>query len=142
MSAINVTFVNFTLADSQGQFRALEACAKCKDFQGGSTTWVKGLKFIQLEGLPALAQWSWGSQGVYLDLDGTLLNPETIPPSDLPTSWQLSPGCTLHSAVESNLFDEPDCVYINARNAAYCKPSLTFRRVMLNGHSPRSLYYR
>jgi hypothetical protein len=31
MSAINVTFVNYTLPD--GQFRALEHCGKCKDFQ-------------------------------------------------------------------------------------------------------------
>lgn len=33
MSAINVTFVNFSLPNSQ--FKALEACAKCKDFQVG-----------------------------------------------------------------------------------------------------------
>jgi hypothetical protein len=31
MSAINVTFVNYSSADSQ--FRALEHCGKCKDFQ-------------------------------------------------------------------------------------------------------------
>lgn len=62
LSAVNVTFVNFTLAAEQGQFRALEHCAKCKTFQGGGTTFTQGLKFIQ-EGLPALADWSWGHQG-------------------------------------------------------------------------------
>lgn len=109
--------------------------------QGGSTTWTKGLKFIQ-EGRPALAEWSWGSQGIYLDDDGTLLNTDTLASSELPTSWPLGPGCTLHSAVETDLLDEPECVYINNRNAAYCNPSLAFRRVMLNGHSPKSLYFR
>lgn len=57
--------------------------------QGGSTTFTRGLKFIQ-DGLPALAQWSWGSQGYFLDTDGTLLNADTLPAPDLPVSWQLA----------------------------------------------------
>ena len=48
----NVTFVNFT----GGQFWALEACAKCKTFQGGATTWTAGLRFLQ-QGRPNLATW-------------------------------------------------------------------------------------
>lgn len=109
--------------------------------QGGSTTFTKGLKFIQ-DGLPALAHWSWTSQGYFLDVDGSLLNANTLAPSDWPTGWPLGPGMTLHSAVESNLFDEPECVYISGGNAAYCKPELTFRRVMLNGHGPVALKFR
>jgi hypothetical protein len=111
------------------------------DVQGGSTTFTKGLKFIQ-DGLPALAHWSWASQGYYLDTDGTMLNSNTLPAADQPTDWQLGPGSTLHSAVENKLFDEPECIYINQGNAACCKPDLTFRRVMLKGHSPTALYYR
>jgi hypothetical protein len=109
--------------------------------QGGSTTFTKGLKFIQ-EGLPALAHWSWASQGYYLDTDGTLLNTDTLPASDLPASWQLGPGTTLHSAVEDRLFDRLYCVYVNSGNAAYCKADLAFRRVMLNGHGPAALKFR
>jgi hypothetical protein len=41
MSVINVTFVNFTTSDSQ--FKALEACGKCKTFQGGSTTFTRNI---------------------------------------------------------------------------------------------------
>lgn len=39
MSAINVTFVNYTLPD--GQFKALEHCGKCKDFQ----VWVSYMSY-------------------------------------------------------------------------------------------------
>lgn len=113
----------------------------CNYSQGGSTTFTKGLKFLQ-DGLPAIARWSWTSQGYYLDTDGTLLNADTLAPSDQPTAWPLGPGMTLHSAVETNLFDEPECVYFQAGNAAYCKADLTFRRVMLNGHGPVALKFR
>jgi hypothetical protein len=139
MSVINVTFVNFTTSDSQ--FRALEACGKCKNFQGGSTTFIRNLTFIQ-QGKPAVADWSWGHQGIYLDTDGSLINQNTLDSSDLPTGWNLGPGVTYHSAVESDLFDQPECVYINNGNAAYCKPDLAFRRVMLNGHGPAALKFR
>jgi hypothetical protein len=36
MAAINVTFVDYSV--SNHQFKALEACAKCKDFQASG--WV------------------------------------------------------------------------------------------------------
>jgi hypothetical protein len=52
LSLVNVTFVNFT----GGQLWALEACGKCKSFQGGATTWTAGLRFLQ-PGKPALASW-------------------------------------------------------------------------------------
>lgn len=109
--------------------------------QGGSTTFLKGLQFLQ-DGLPSLATWSWGSQGVFLDTDGTLLSPDTLAAPDWPASWTLGPGATLHSGVETKLLDEPECVYINGGNAAYCRPELTFRRVMLHGHAPPSLVFR
>jgi hypothetical protein len=57
MSLVNVTFVGFT----GGQLWALEACGKCKAFQGGATTWTAGLVFIQ-PGKPALATW-WAHAG-------------------------------------------------------------------------------
>lgn len=116
-------------------------CCPIPASQGGSTTFTSGLKFIQ-DGLPALASWSWTSMGYFLDTDGTLLNPSTLPPADLPAGWSLGPGCTLHSAVETDLFDVPECVYLTTSNGAYCKPDLTFRRLMLNNHSPQSLFYR
>uniref|UniRef100_A0A383WCP6 Fibrocystin-L n=1 Tax=Tetradesmus obliquus TaxID=3088 RepID=A0A383WCP6_TETOB len=139
MSVINVTFVNFTTSNSQ--FRALEACGKCKNFQGGATTFTRNLTFIQ-QGKPALADWSWGHQGIYLDTDGSLINQNTLDSGDLPTGWNLGPGVTYHSAVESQLFNQPECVYIGNGNAAYCKPDLAFRRVMLNGHGPIALKFR
>lgn len=139
MSVINVTFVNFTTSDIQ--FRALEACGKCKNFQGGATTFTRNLTFIQ-QGKPALADWSWGHQGIYLDTDGSLINQNTLDSNDVPTGWNLGPGVTYHSAVESQLFDEPECVYISNGNAAYCKPDLAFRRVMLNSHGPTALKFR
>jgi hypothetical protein len=43
MSVMNVTFVGYT----GGQYVALEACGKCKTFQGGATTHTAGLRFIQ-----------------------------------------------------------------------------------------------
>lgn len=52
LALTNVTLVNFT----GGQFFALEACSKCKTFQGGATTWTAGMKLLQ-SGRPALASW-------------------------------------------------------------------------------------
>ena len=56
MSVVNVTFVNFT-----GSYSALEACGKCKNGEGGATTSVAGLKFLQ-PGFPFLAYWTWAHQ--------------------------------------------------------------------------------
>ena len=53
----DVTFHNFT----GGQFFALEACGKCKTFQGGATSSMAGIKFVQT-GFPALSAWSYGHQ--------------------------------------------------------------------------------
>jgi hypothetical protein len=75
---------------------------------------------------------------VFLDTDGSLINPGTVAAPDLPTAWPLGPGATLHSAVDTRLLDEPDCVYMRGGNAAYCRPELSFRRVMLNGRCPSS----
>jgi hypothetical protein len=60
-SLINVTFVNYT----GGQYYALEACGKCKIYQGGATTFTAGLNFIQ-PGTPAMSTWSWGHQGEWV----------------------------------------------------------------------------
>ncbi len=144
MSLINVTFVDFT----GGQFYALESCGKCKTFQGGATTFTSGLQFVQSDGSrPALSFWSWGHQGVFLDTDGTLINPNTTNPTLLAqaaaANWTVGNGTTWHSAVDSELFDPRECVYVRgdrgSNNGAFCAPSLTFRRVMLNQHDPEAL---
>lgn len=44
MSAINVTFVNYSTSDSQ--FRALEHCGKCKDFQVGMKTQLANVQAV------------------------------------------------------------------------------------------------
>lgn len=58
-SLINVTFSGYT----GGQFYALEACGKCKTFQGGATTHTAGLRFVVPTGVGlGLSKWSWGHQ--------------------------------------------------------------------------------
>ena len=78
-----------------------------------------------------------------LDTDGTLLNSATLPPAIMPTSSStvvLGPGSTLHSAVDNNLFNPDECVYVTtlptSNQAAICGHQLTFRRVMINQHEP------
>ncbi|KXZ49223.1 hypothetical protein GPECTOR_22g814 [Gonium pectorale] len=141
MSLLNVTFVDF--GGSNANFTALEACGRCKQYQGGSTTFTANISFANSDGSkPALSYWSWGHQGVYLDTDGSLLNARTLPDGLLP-SWSLGAGATWHSAVDSELFDPDECVYVRgaatSNDGAFCRPSLTFRRVMLNGHGPEAL---
>ena len=145
MSVINVTFVDFSPTTSGSGFSALEACGKCKTFQGGSTAFTSGLKFVQSDGgKPMLSYWSWGHQGIYQDTDGSLLNAQTLP--SLPSNFSLGPGATWHSAVDNNLFDPAECVYMRgtatSNDGAYCSPALQFRRVMLNRHDPESLAFR
>ncbi|KAG2491954.1 hypothetical protein HYH03_009686 [Edaphochlamys debaryana] len=155
LALTNCTFVDFseTAPAAGAGFSALEACGKCKDFQGGATTFTRGLTFITTDGSPTkLSTWSWGHQGVYQDLDGTLLNAATIPASLLPAGWALGPGATWHSAVDSELFDPAECVYLrSAANAAaapitndgaICSSALTFRRIMLNNHGPDALKFK
>jgi hypothetical protein len=144
LSVINVTFVDFTASTGNGQFYALEHCGKCKTFQGGATSFTSGLKFVQADGSkPRLSFWSWGHQGVFLDTDGSLLNADTLPAGLLPSGWSLGPGASWHSAVENDMFNPDECVYVRGSTApgtsndgALCSPALTFRRVMLNGHGP------
>ncbi|PNH07097.1 Fibrocystin-L [Tetrabaena socialis] len=146
LSLINVTFVDWT----GNQFFALEACGKCKTFQGGATTFMAGLSFVQsnttLFPFPALSSWSYGHQGVFLDTDGTLVNRANLP-TTIPLPWVPgTAGATWHSAVDSQLFDPAECTYVRgmytANDGAVCSPSLIFRRVMLNGHLPMSLQPR
>jgi hypothetical protein len=74
---------------------------------------------------------SSGAQGVFLDTDGSLLSalPDSIK-SQL--SWGVGvPGTTWHSAINSELFDPAECVYVRgahtSNNGALCSPALTFR---------------
>ncbi|KAG2432951.1 hypothetical protein HXX76_008679 [Chlamydomonas incerta] len=145
LSITNVTFVDYT----GGQFFALEGCGKCKTFQGGATSFMKQLRFVQSNGgYPALSSWSYGHQGVYLDTDGSLINSQNLPPELMAAlPWSLAtPGGTWHSAVESELFDPAECVYVRgtatANNGAICSPDLIFRRIMLNEHLPTSIEFR
>ncbi|KXZ47885.1 hypothetical protein GPECTOR_32g498 [Gonium pectorale] len=145
MSVINVTFVDWT----GSRYTALEACGKCKTFQGGGTTFTSRLSFIQSSGgSPALSHWTWGHQGVYLDTDGSLVNAANLPPElseSLP--WPVgTSGATWHSAVESELFNPVECTYVRgvrtSNNGAFCSPDLIFRRIMLNQHTPAAIMYR
>ncbi|KAG2496270.1 hypothetical protein HYH03_005503 [Edaphochlamys debaryana] len=155
MAITNVTFVDFSAtAPLVGpEYSALEACGKCKTFQGGATTFTSGLKFITTDGSPTkLSTWSWGHQGVFQDMDGSLINADTIPASLQPNNWALGPGTTWHSAVESELFDPNECVYLRpetnadadpiTNDGAICSPALTFRRIMLNGHGPEFIKFK
>jgi hypothetical protein len=70
---------------------------------------------------------------VYLDLDGTLINTGTmeLPAAASPPPFPLTmPGITYHSAVESQLFDTAECIYVD-NGGAICRPELTFRRCAL-----------
>ncbi|EFJ47178.1 hypothetical protein VOLCADRAFT_92358 [Volvox carteri f. nagariensis] len=147
MSLINVTFVDFKGWDDCTLFSMLEACGKCKDHQGGSTTFTANISIITSDNSSSMmSYWSWGHQGVYLDTDGTLLNNKSLPASLLPnvgTNVTLGPGATWHSSVESELFDPNECKYVRntrtSNNGAYCSPGLSFRRVMLHDHTPQSI---
>ncbi|GIL91633.1 hypothetical protein Vretifemale_19242 [Volvox reticuliferus] len=149
MSLINVTFIDFKGYDGCTLFSAMEACGKCKNYQGGSTTFTANMSFVTSDNSSTmLSYWGWGHQGIFLDTDGTLLNNKTLPSSLLPdpgTNVNLGPGATWHSAVESELFNPVECKYVRdtrtSNNAAYCSNTLTFRRVMLHGHTPSSILY-
>ncbi|GIL53440.1 hypothetical protein Vafri_9024 [Volvox africanus] len=148
MSMINMTYVDFT-ADKPG-FSVLEACGKCKVYQGGATTFTANTTYVQSDfSTPVLSLWSWGHQGIFLDTDGTLLNGKVFPDALWPDpfgNWTFGPGATWHSAVENDLFDPKECVYVRdvftSNNGAYCSPALTFRRVMVHNHGPESLKYK
>lgn len=60
-----VTFVGYNAAASPPgaaqQFWVFEPCGKCKNFQGGATTFLASLRFQQT-GVPALSYFSWGHQ--------------------------------------------------------------------------------
>lgn len=147
---INVTFVGFL----GGQFRCLETCAHCKDFVGGNTAFCQGLRFLPFGSKPLLTTFSWGHQGVLMDLDGSLLNFATLPGST-PTGWQLGQcsidrgaqmnvprqGCTLHSSIENDLFRPEECFRLDHLSAVVCRPDMTFRRVMINRHTPQFIAF-
>ena len=66
MAVTNVTFANFTAGggaagNNSQPFYAFEPCGRCLQYQGGTTTLVSGLRFVQ-PGRPSLAFWSWGQQ--------------------------------------------------------------------------------
>ena len=61
LSIVNVTLVNYTLSGGGQTLFAFEPCGRCQVFQGGATTSMAGLRFVQ-PGLPALASWSWAHQ--------------------------------------------------------------------------------
>ncbi|KXZ47884.1 hypothetical protein GPECTOR_32g497 [Gonium pectorale] len=145
MSMVNVTFVDWT----GGRFYALEGCGKCKTFQGGATVFTSSLSFVQsYGGYPALSQWSWGHQVVFLDTDGSLVNARNVPPEIWNAfPWPVgAPGATWHSAVENELFDPVECTYVRgvrtSNDGAFCSPDLIFRRVMLNQHTPSAIMFR
>lgn len=52
---------------------ALEACGKCKFRQGGATTMFANITFAGDSGVPGIAKWSWDFQGIFTDMDGTLI---------------------------------------------------------------------
>ncbi|KAL6747058.1 hypothetical protein V8C86DRAFT_3034101 [Haematococcus lacustris] len=112
-SLINVTHVNYTTG---GQFVVLEHCGKCKVFQGGATTFMAGTKLIGPPGAtnPALSTWTWGSQGVFLDVDGSLLSASNLPAALVAAaSFPVGqPGMTWHSAITTDMFraSPEDCV--------------------------------
>ena len=70
-------------------------------------------------------------QGIYLDTDGSLL---TALPNEVKAQlpWGVGVGgTTWHSAVNSQLLDPAECVYVRgahtSNNGALCNPALTFR---------------
>ncbi|GLI70486.1 hypothetical protein VaNZ11_015368 [Volvox africanus] len=188
MALVNVTFVNFhnsslvaaaggtgtgsVTSSSEGQqqqqllpfLSALESCARCMPGQGGATAFTKGIQFLSYTAAanssrPVLSYWSWAQQGVYEDLDGTLLSPTTLglpeawgngttanisttaaaafPPAPVP--WA---GATFHSAIGNHFFDPAECLYFcgpmgqcaaNTNYGAICAPRVgPFRRVFLD----------
>eukprot|EP00798_Chlamydomonas_sp_ICE-L_P008885 gene8886-3764_t len=138
LSIMDVTFVGF----SETPYTCLEACGKCKNFQGGAPAFTGGLKFIQ-DGYPILSLWTWNHQGIFYDTDGTLLNSDTLPSDLLPTNFQLGAGASWHSAIDNELFNPAECTYVDKQHTsnrgAFCSPRLSpFRRIMLNSHTPHN----
>eukprot|EP00879_Flechtneria_rotunda_P011345 GHRR01011850.1.p1 GENE.GHRR01011850.1~~GHRR01011850.1.p1 ORF type:complete len:1721 (+),score=430.30 GHRR01011850.1:1256-6418(+) len=103
MAIVNFTVVGFAAYSHSGnEFRALETCAHCKDFTGGSTSLTRSLTFLPpsaavaaaptaLSGTapytayynttvaqPRLFVWSWPHQAILVDTDGSLISSGTI----------------------------------------------------------------
>lgn len=96
-----------------------------------------------------ISQWSWGHQGVYVDKDGSLINANTfgtdlLTTIGLPLSGEI--GASWHSAVDNDMFNPKECVYIRNRtesnNGAICRASLKFRRIQIKEHKPDANRYR
>jgi hypothetical protein len=103
-------------------------------------------------------------QGTLLDLDGSLINNQTLPAGLLPPAGASGPspgpGATLHSAIGNLLYGGTDCVSFNSTDgtavntsglpavvpggpaspadALWCGPSLVFRQVRLSFAVPAS----
>ena len=97
-------------------------------------------------------------QGILLDMDGSLLNNQTLPAALLPPGGaggpSPGPGATLHSAIGNLLYSPAECMYFNSTDGTavnvtglpaivpggtaspadsmWCGPSLVFRRVQID----------
>ena len=126
LQATDITWLNFD-PSTGNQFSALEHCGKCKTFQGGQTTFVQGARLVKSS---SLARWAWPHQGIFLDVDGSLLGQPA--------------GRTLHAGENGLLEGEPLCSPsdpLGSPEGWVCGPELVFRRVMLNGHKPNALRF-
>eukprot|EP00775_Hariotina_reticulata_P007195 gene7195-7409_t len=191
MAIVNFTIVGFAgYSHSGNEFRALESCAHCKDDTGGNTALTRGLTFLPPSSAldisvppaplpagyesyydpsvvqPRLFHWSWAHQGIFVDTDGSLINPVTMKApagAFLGAGWSLTDcrsvlgaasdydirskaiplgGCSAHSSAGNNLFRPEECFSLSPANGMVCRPGITYRRVMLNNHAPQALAFR
>eukprot|EP00899_Mesostigma_viride_P025002 jgi/Mesvir1/5687/Mv15702-RA.1 len=114
-----LTLMNF----NDPQLFAIEPCAKCKEFQGGFTTTFRNVRYVSS---PNLASWSWPHQAVLLDADGTLLGGAINRTMVFNDPLWLPSECSTRSGII---------------RGAVCGNTLTFRRVGLNEHGPKTLTF-
>jgi hypothetical protein len=62
----------------------------------------------------------------------------TLPESLRRATFTPGPGATWHSAIGNDAFDPNECFYVRgtptSNNGSWCKPSLTFKRVMVSSN--------
>jgi hypothetical protein len=94
--------------------------------------------------------WLWPNEGIYLDVDGSLINNNTLGSYNAPPGWGLGSGVTWHADIQSTVNRPGECVTLRpeagaealSSMGALCSPNLRFRRFQMSSVYPSSLGYK
>ena len=106
---------------------------------------------VGLRRQPKLVKWLWPYEGIYLDVDGTLINADNLGAHNLPAEWgDSTAGVTWHADFDSLVSRPGECTPLRASAGsepdaalgALCRATVRFRRVEVTGLAPSSIKYQ